>query len=80
MEGLIGITAALYVQRLDCPYKDPYTSRVASTRTDRIEIRLKRRESRAWRSAAEKSKLTLSDWVRGTCNLHVELSSKKAKK
>jgi hypothetical protein len=41
---------------------------VASTRVDRIEIRLKRRESRAWRSAAKRSDLTLSEWIRYICN------------
>jgi hypothetical protein len=42
---------------------------VASTRDVRIEIRLKSRENRAWRSAARRSDLTLSEWIRYMCNV-----------
>ena len=37
---------------------------VPSTRDVRIEIRLKPRENRAWRAAARRSDLTLSEWLR----------------
>jgi hypothetical protein len=44
---------------------------VTSTRDARIEIRLKPRENRAWRAAAKKSDMTLSEWIRHMCNVGV---------
>jgi len=60
--------AVRLLSQLDCPYKVTYTSFVASTRDVRIEIRLKMRENRAWRAAAKRSDLTLSEWIRHMCN------------
>jgi hypothetical protein len=57
------------ITRLTCPYKCLYSSSVASTRDVRIEIRLKARENRAWRTAAKRSDLTLSEWIRYMCNV-----------
>ena len=57
------------ITRLDCPYKLPYTSSVASTRDVRFEIRLKPRESRSWKAAAKRSDMTLSEWIRYMCNI-----------
>lgn len=39
-----------------------------STRDVRIEVRLKARESRAWKAAARQSDLSLSEWIRHKCN------------
>jgi hypothetical protein len=40
---------------------------VPSTRDVRIEIRLKPRENRAWRAAAKRADMTLSEWIRHMC-------------
>lgn len=42
---------------------------MASTRDVRFEIRLKPRESRAWKTAAKRSDMTLSEWIRYMCNV-----------
>jgi hypothetical protein len=42
---------------------------VASARSINVHLRLKPREVKMWRAAAKRADETLSEWIRGLCNM-----------
>lgn len=55
-------------------YARIYT-RVASHRSVLVNVRLKPREIRAWRSAAVRSDVTLAEWIRRACEKQLNASA-----
>jgi uncharacterized protein (DUF1778 family) len=57
-----------------------YNVRVPSKKEERIELRAKAEDVKAWRQAAEREDMTLSDWIRRQLRAAVEASPAPAKK